>query len=112
MKQQSNEISNYINKFNKSTNTSENQADKNLQGLNVYQTELDETTSQINKLNSTSDNETQKESFSNYGYTTNNNINKILQDSDIGVLQKNYEYLLWTILATGSVLVAMNINKN
>jgi len=112
MKQQSNDISNYINKFNKATNTSENQADKNLQGLNVYQTELDDTTSQINKLNSTSDNERQKESFSNYGYTANNNINKILLDSDIGVLQKNYEYLLWTILATGSVLVAMNINKN
>ena len=36
----------------------------------------------------------------------------MLQDSDIDVLQKNYEYLLWSILAAGSVLVAMNITKN
>jgi hypothetical protein len=112
MKQQSSDISNYINKFNKGTIKSETQADKNLKGLNTYETELDKTNSQINKLNSKSDNEIQKESFKNYGYTTNNNINKILLDSDIAVLQKNYEYLLWSILAAGSVIITMNISKN
>jgi hypothetical protein len=110
MKQQSDDISNYINKFNTGTNTSETQADKNLQGLDQYQTDMQKTTNQINTLNSTSD--TIKESFNNYGYIANNNLNKILQDSDIGVLQKNYEYLLWTILAAGSVLITMNISKN
>jgi hypothetical protein len=38
-------------------------------------------------------------------------IENILNDSDIVVLQKNYEYLFWSILATGAVLVTMNIVK-
>jgi hypothetical protein len=46
------------------------------------------------------------------GFRPNNNIDKILQDSDIVVLQKNYDYLFWTILAAGSVLVAMNIKTS
>jgi len=33
----------------------------------------------------------------------------ILKDSDIVVLQKNYDYLFWTILACGTLLVSMNI---
>jgi hypothetical protein len=110
MKNQSNEISKLINKNSKGTYTSENQTDKNLQGLNEYEIKSRKITNDINILNSTGDNK--RESFSNLGYNANNNINKILQDSDINVLQKNYDYLLWTILATGSVLVAMNITKN
>ena len=43
------------------------------------------------------------------GSRLNNNLDKILEDSDIVVLQKNYDYLFWTILAAGSVVVAMNI---
>ena len=39
------------------------------------------------------------------------NIDNILNDSDIVVLQKNYDYLFWSILAAGSVLVAMNVMK-
>ena len=35
----------------------------------------------------------------------------LLDDSDIAVLQKNYDYLFWSILATGTVVVAMNIVK-
>jgi hypothetical protein len=38
-------------------------------------------------------------------------IENILNDSDIVVLQKNYEYLFWSILAAGAVLVTMNIVK-
>ena len=38
-------------------------------------------------------------------------IENILSDSDIVVLQKNYDYLFWSILATGTVVVAMNIVK-
>ena len=40
------------------------------------------------------------------------NVDNILKDSDIVVLQKNYDYLFWSILAVGSVLVTMNISKN
>ena len=44
-------------------------------------------------------------------YNFDTNVENILNDSDINVLQKNYNYLFWTILATGTVLVAMNIIK-
>jgi hypothetical protein len=41
------------------------------------------------------------------------NFENILKDSDIVVLQKNYNYLVWSILAIGTVIVSMNIvNKN
>lgn len=103
------QINSLINTDNSNTNITETQADKNLQGLDDYQTEYEQTTGTIDKLNSTKD--TSKESFTNYGYIADNNMNKILQDSDIIVLQKNSEYLLWTILATGSIIVAMNITK-
>ena len=42
---------------------------------------------------------------------TSGNIQNILKDSDIVVLQKNYDYLFWSILAAGTVLVSMNIVK-
>ena len=41
----------------------------------------------------------------------NTNVDRILSDSDIVVLQKNYNYLFWSILAAGTVLVTMNIVK-
>ena len=41
----------------------------------------------------------------------NNNVQNIVNDSDIMVLQENYKYLFWSILAAGTVLVAMNLNK-
>ena len=40
-----------------------------------------------------------------------NNIDNMLTDSDIVVLQKNYNYLFWSILAIGSALVSMNVIK-
>ena len=39
------------------------------------------------------------------------NYNNILNDSDIVVLQESYNYMFWSILALGSVLIAMNISK-
>ena len=105
-----NQINSLINADTSNTNITENQAERNLKGLNNYQKDYRKISENIHKLNSI--NNTSKESFTNYGYSANNNnINKIVQDSDIIVLQKNYEYLLWTILATGSVIVAMNISK-
>ena len=42
----------------------------------------------------------------------NTNVENILKDSDIVVLQKNYEFILWSILAIGSAVVAFNVVKN
>jgi hypothetical protein len=50
---------------------------------------------------------------------TNNMIKKmsssgmegIIRDSDITVLQENYNYYFWSILAVGTVLVTMNVTK-
>ena len=41
-----------------------------------------------------------------------NNIDNILKDSDIVVLQKNYDYLFWSIIATATVLISINVVKN
>ena len=38
-------------------------------------------------------------------------VDNILNDSDITVLQENYAYLFWSILAVGTVLVTMNVSK-
>jgi hypothetical protein len=39
------------------------------------------------------------------------NLTGIVRDSDINVLKENYNYLFWSILAVGTVLVTMNITK-
>lgn len=41
----------------------------------------------------------------------NTNIENILSDSDIVVLQKNYNYIFWSILAAITLLVTVNIVK-
>ncbi len=38
-----------------------------------------------------------------------NNIREIVNDSDIVVLQENYRYLLWSILAVGVVSLSLNV---
>ena len=61
------------------------------------------------------------EGFTNNGYLTqlketnkkinnyNTNFDRIVNNSDIVVLQQSYTYLLWSILAIGTVIVSMNI---
>ena len=44
--------------------------------------------------------------------SNSSNIIGIVNDSDINVLKENYNYLFWSILAVGTVLVTMNITKN
>jgi hypothetical protein len=41
-----------------------------------------------------------------------NNVQHMLNDSDITTLQKNYSYILLSILAAATILVAMNVIKN
>ena len=61
------------------------------------------------------------EGFTNNGYLTqlketqekiNNytrNMDNIVNNSEIVVLQHNFEYLLWSVLAIGTVILSMNI---
>lgn len=89
------ELSNILNN---ETNTFQNhdqqvnqQGTKNMFGLNNYLNEIQTTNEKITNFSS--------------------NVDNILNDSDIVVLQHNYNYLFWSILAAGTVLVTMNIVK-
>jgi hypothetical protein len=83
------QINSYTDTFNTNTESAEVQMNKNMKGLKGYITDLTVTDSKINKFGTQMDN--------------------ILNDSDIVALQKNYDYLFWTILAAGTVLVAINL---
>jgi hypothetical protein len=89
----SSQLSSYTNEFGKGSQDVETQSKTNVSGLTDYVNGLKNATDKI------------------AGITSDGNINNILKDSDIVVLQKNYDYLFWSILATGSVLVAMNVVK-
>ena len=64
---------------------------KNTDSSQKYLSELDETNKEIENIGP--------------------GINNILNNSDIAVLQKNYDYLFWSILATGTIIVSMNVVK-
>jgi hypothetical protein len=85
------QINGYTNKFSSATDSLNNQSYKNMEGLGDYLKDFKKTKNNIKNFNT--------------------NIENILNDSDITVLQKNYDYLFWSILATGTVLVTMNIAK-
>jgi len=87
-----NQISNLTNKFKTDNININKQLINNDEGSQNYLNELNETKHVIHKMK--------------------NGINNILNDSDIVVLQKNYSYLFWSILAVGAVLLSMNIVKN
>lgn len=88
-----NQLSSYTDKFGQGSQDAALQSQTNVIGLTDYVDGLKNTTDKIS------------------GIVGDGNINNILKDSDIVVLQKNYDYLFWSILATGSVLVAMNTVK-
>jgi len=85
------QINGYTNKFSSGTDSLNNQSSKNMEGLGDYLKDYKKTNNNIKNFNT--------------------NIENILNDSDITVLQKNYDYLFWSILATGTVLITMNIAK-
>jgi len=86
------EINSYTNKFSSGTDSLNSQSSKNTEGLGDYLKDFKKINNNIKKLNTS-------------------NVENILNDSDITVLQKNYDYLFWSILAAGTVLVTMNIAK-
>jgi hypothetical protein len=63
-----------------------------MKGLGTYTQNLVNTKNQISGFNA-------------------NNMDNIVEDSDITILQQNYNYLFWSILATGTILVSMNVLK-
>jgi hypothetical protein len=89
----SNQIKDLTGQFSSGTTNVSIQSQKNTRGLTGY---IGDITNTNNKINTVS-----KE--------TSGGIQNILNDSDIVVLQKNYDYLFWSILAAGTVLVSMNI---
>jgi hypothetical protein len=76
-------------KFTEGSQEAVNQSQTNFTGIQKYLQGIQNTNAQIKSFDTTIDN--------------------ILKDSDIVVLQKNYDYLFWSILATGTVLVAINV---
>jgi hypothetical protein len=92
----SNQITDLTNKFQGGSITAEKQSTANNTGIDHY----------INNIKGTN------KKISHVAGESNGNIQNILKDSDIVVLQKNYDYLFWSILAAGTVLVSMNIVKN
>jgi len=91
MDQLSSEITYLTNKFGTGSQDSQVQAHKNQQGLREYLGDIKKNNTEIENISE--------------------NMNNIVSDSDIVVLQKNYNYLFWTILATGTVLISMNMIK-
>lgn len=90
-----NQINTLNNQYQTGTNVLSVQSDKNVVGLGDYLTNLEDTNASISSV-----------SKMNAG-----SLQNILSDSDIVVLQKNYSYLVWSILAAGAVLITMNIAK-
>jgi hypothetical protein len=92
----SSQITELTNKFQGGSIEAANQSTTNNSGIDKYLKDIKTTNSKIGDVDG----------------ENNGNIHNILKDSDIVVLQKNYDYLFWSILAAGTVLVSMNIVKN
>jgi len=91
----SNQITNLTGKFGTGSTLAENQGERNNSGIDEYLQNIKNTNKEIKTV----------------AGTTTGGLQNILKDSDIIVLQKNYDYLFWSILAAGAVLVSMNIVK-
>ena len=89
----SSQITHLTNRFQTGTLVAEQQSADNTSGIGDYLTDLKQTNVNIVDV----------------AKNTNGNVRNILKDSDIVVLQKNYEYLFWSILAAGTVLVSMSV---
>jgi hypothetical protein len=87
----SNQINNLTNQFTSGGQQVNQQSETNIQGINTY-------VKDIKKIN---------KKIKNY----DTNYENILQDSDVVVLQQNYDYLFWSIIAVTTVIISMNIVK-
>ena len=85
------QINSLTGKFGDGAQEADNQENTNNIGIKKYLHEIKTTNKKIKRFG--------------------NNIENMLADSDIVVLQKNYNYLFWSILAIGGALVSMNVIK-
>lgn len=88
------QISNNSNNFSNINNHVNKQMKTDLSSFNRYIDENDAVNAKINSIE---------------GY---NNLDNILNDTKINVLQKNYTYIAWSILAATLVVVAIKIKNN
>jgi hypothetical protein len=77
--------------FNENEILVDQQSEINMKNLNQYLEEINQVQKKITNFDG--------------------NFENMLNDSDIVVLQKNYDYMFWSILALGTVLIAMNVVK-
>ncbi len=92
----SKQIEDLTNKFKHGSDITTTQSQQNVESINNYLTGIKDANKKFIQVSREND----------------GNIQNILTDSDIVVLQKNYNYLFWTILATGTVILSMTvINK-
>ena len=87
----SSQITSFTTKFENGSDTAQNQAKKNVEGIQDYLTGLDKTNVKVTNFDTT--------------------FERVLTDSDINILKDNYNYLFWSILAAGTVIVSMNVLK-
>jgi hypothetical protein len=83
MKDLSSQIAELTDQYGEGTSNAQNQSHANTSGLQTYLQKDESIKAEIDKMNPNSGN--------TEGFRPNNNIDKILQDSDIVVLQKNYD---------------------
>lgn len=91
----SKQLTDLTERFQRGSNMAEQQSENNVSGMDNYLTDLKNTNVEMVRV----------------AEHTSVGLHNILKDSDIVVLQKNYDYLFWSILAAGTVLVSMNIIK-
>lgn len=93
--------------------------------LNLLSSQINNTKNNLLKGNNMVNTQTQDDIKGFYTYLTENrlanakihslnknNIDNILNDANIKILQQNYSYLAWSILAVGIVIVAIKVKNN
>jgi hypothetical protein len=93
LNQISQQIVDLTGQFNENEIMVENQSRRDVSGLGKYLTNLADNDKKINTIS---------DSLANYN---------ISDESNIAVLQENYNYLFWSILAVSTVLVLINISR-
>jgi hypothetical protein len=110
-----------INNLGNTLGTNEKQVNQNNKQITSDKQKYTDNREQISKilngfqnLNLNSNNKIEKEGMTNLSqYLNKEDIAQMLNDSDIRILQANYSYILWSVLAVGLLSVTVNtINKN
>lgn len=87
----SSQLTDLTTQFDSNSQNLETQAQINVEKINNYVKDIKQTNNKIRKFDT--------------------NVDNILKESDIVVLQKNYDYLFWSIIATATVLITLNVIK-